>query len=111
MAAPAAPPYRYDGLSAPHLNRTLKRSPEAGNTEGLIGRGRSVMEAQGVTTSSARPVDPDIATGVWPDTTEHGWTSDAWPEPYGPIRVGDTRHEREPGPGLAGPDLEEHDDD
>ncbi|SED98754.1 hypothetical protein SAMN05428939_6959 [Streptomyces sp. TLI_105] len=104
MATPAAPPYRYDDLSAPYLDCTLKRSPEVSDTEGLIGRSRSVMEVQGVTTSLVRPVDLDLATGAWPDMTEHGWASDAWPEPYGrataadilvlcgPIRVGDTCH-------------------
>ncbi|MEU6620551.1 flavodoxin family protein [Streptomyces litmocidini] len=89
MAAPAAPPYRYDDLSALYLNCTLKRSPEVSNTEGLIERSRSVMEAQGVTTSLVRPVDLDIATGVWPDMTEHGWASDAWPELYGRVMAAD----------------------
>ncbi|GGU94397.1 hypothetical protein GCM10010275_34900 [Streptomyces litmocidini] len=89
MTAPAAPPYRYDDLSALYLNCTLKRSPEVSNTEGLIERSRSVMEAQGVTTSLVRPVDLDIATGVWPDMTEHGWASDAWPELYGRVMAAD----------------------
>ncbi|MFF9850870.1 flavodoxin family protein [Streptomyces litmocidini] len=89
MAAPAAPPYRYDDLSALYLNCTLKRSPEVSNTEGLIERSRSVMEAQGVTTSLVRPADLDIATGVWPDMTEHGWASDAWPELYGRVMAAD----------------------
>jgi hypothetical protein len=26
-----------------------------------------------------RAVDHNIATGVWPDTTEHGWPVDDWP--------------------------------
>ncbi|MFF7440577.1 NAD(P)H-dependent oxidoreductase [Streptomyces sp. NPDC008122] len=89
MAAPAAPEYRYDDLSALYLNCTLKRSPEASNTEGLIERSRSVMEGQGVTTSLVRAVDLDIATGVWPDMTEHGWASDAWPELYERVMAAD----------------------
>ena len=24
-------------------------------------------------------IDEDIATGVWPDMTEHGWERDGWP--------------------------------
>lgn len=59
------------------------------------------MEKQGVTTEVIRPIDHDIATGVWPDMREHGWESDAWPELYkkvmradilvlaGPIWLGD----------------------
>ncbi|MFJ3583081.1 flavodoxin family protein [Streptomyces sp. NPDC090127] len=95
------PAYRYDDLSALYVNCTLKRSPEVSNTEGLVDRSRSVMEAQGVSTSLVRAVDHDIATGVWPDMTDHGWASDAWPELYeqvmradilvlcGPIWLGD----------------------
>ncbi|MFF3319823.1 flavodoxin family protein [Streptomyces sp. NPDC003035] len=98
---PTPTPYRYDDLRALYLNCTLKRSPEISNTEGLIDLSRAVMERQGVATSLVRPVDHDIATGVWPDMTEHGWESDAWPELYeqvmgadilvlcGPIWLGD----------------------
>jgi len=27
-----------------------------------------------------RAIDHDIATGVYPDMTEHGWASDEWPQ-------------------------------
>jgi multimeric flavodoxin WrbA len=37
------------------------------------------MEAHGVKTEALRLIDIDIATGVWPDMTEHGWDSDEWP--------------------------------
>lgn len=89
MAVPDSDPYRYDDLSALSLHCTLKRSPEVSNTEGLIGRSRSVVEGQGVTTSLVRAVDLDIATGVWPDMTEHGWASDAWPELYERVMAAD----------------------
>ncbi|MFG2295906.1 flavodoxin family protein [Streptomyces sp. NPDC048603] len=94
-------PYRYPGLRAVYVNCTLKRSPEASNTEGLIARSRAVMEANGVTTELIRAVDHDIATGVWPDMTDHGWETDEWPVLYsrimaaeilvlcGPIWLGD----------------------
>ncbi|MFG2111689.1 flavodoxin family protein [Streptomyces sp. NPDC048718] len=94
-------PYRYDDLSALYINCTLKRSPEVSNTDGLIERSRAVMTEQGVVTSLVRAADHDIATGVWPDMTEHGWESDAWPGLYervlsadilvlcGPIWLGD----------------------
>ena len=48
-----------------------------------------------------RAVDHDIATGVYPDMTEHGWARDEWPDIYpqvldsdilviaGPIWLGD----------------------
>ncbi|GAA2615398.1 hypothetical protein GCM10010304_80780 [Streptomyces roseoviolaceus] len=68
-----APPARYDDLRALVLNCTLKRSPEVSNTQGLVDRCTRVMAAQGVRVDVLRAVDHDIATGVWPDMTEHGW--------------------------------------
>jgi len=70
---------RYDDLRALYVNCTLKRSPEVSNTQGLIDRSVEVMRQQGVTVDELRAVDHDIAAGVWPDMTEHGWPSDEWP--------------------------------
>ena len=36
------------------------------------------MERNGVAVEVVRAVDHDIATGVWPDMTEHGWERDEW---------------------------------
>lgn len=85
----ASTPYRYDDLRALYLNCTLKRSPEVSNTEGLIDRSRAVMEGNGVRTEVVRAVDHDIATGVWPDMTAHGWESDDWPELYEKVMAAD----------------------
>ncbi|HWJ60762.1 MAG TPA: flavodoxin family protein [Acidimicrobiales bacterium] len=67
------------GLRALFLNATLKRSPEVSNTQALVDASAAIMRAHGVATTSIRVVDHDIATGVWPDMTEHGWTTDDWP--------------------------------
>jgi multimeric flavodoxin WrbA len=92
---------RFDGMRAMFVNCTLKRSTERSHTQGLIDSSRSIMDKHGVATELVRAVDHDIATGVWPDMTEHGWTTDAWPELYqqvlgadilvlaGPIWLGD----------------------
>ena len=69
----------YDDLRALFINCTLKRSPAISNTEGLIEVSRRIMEKQRVEVEVIRAVDHDIATGVWPDMTEHGWETDAWP--------------------------------
>ncbi|MFH8567428.1 flavodoxin family protein [Streptomyces sp. NPDC017993] len=89
MAAVPPAPYRYDNLRALFVNCTLKRSPEVSNTEGLIDRSAALMTENGVTTSVVRAVDHDIATGVWPDMTEHGWESDAWPQLYEQVMAAD----------------------
>ncbi len=69
----------FSGLSALFLNCTLKKSPELSHTEGLIRISKAIMEKNGVSVEVLRPVDFDIATGVWPDMTEHGWDHDDWP--------------------------------
>ena len=70
----------FSDLKALFLNCTLKKSPELSHTQGLIDIATSIMERNGVTCETLRPVDPDIATGVWPDMTEHGWDRDDWPQ-------------------------------
>jgi multimeric flavodoxin WrbA len=72
-------PADYSDLKALFINCTLKRSPEPSNTEGLASIAQNIMRRQGVTVDTIRAVDRDIATGVWPDMTEHGWERDEWP--------------------------------
>ncbi len=91
----------FTGLRAVFLNGTLKRSPEVSNTEGLIEVSASIMRRHGVEVEVLRAIDHDIATGVYPDMTEHGWESDEWPQIWqrvkaanilviaGPIWLGD----------------------
>ncbi|MFF7129887.1 NAD(P)H-dependent oxidoreductase, partial [Streptomyces sp. NPDC008240] len=71
------------------INCTLKRSPEVSNTQGLIDRSTAILGAQGVHVDVVRAVDHDIATGVWPDMTEHGWQTDAWPDLYRQVMAAD----------------------
>ncbi len=75
----------YSDLNALFINCTLKRSPEVSNTEALGGLSKSIMERNGVTVDVVRAIDHDIATGVWPDMTEHGWAKDDWPEIYAKV--------------------------
>lgn len=92
MPAPVSemsPPATYDDLTALMLNCTLKKSPELSHTDGLLAVSRAIMEAQGVSVSVERPVDLDLAPGVYPDMTEHGWASDAWPALYDRVKAAD----------------------
>ena len=72
----------YSDLKALFLNCTLKRSPEPSHTDGLIRISKAIMEKNGVAVEVLRPVDHDIAFGVYPDMTEQGWQKDAWPQIY-----------------------------
>ena len=72
----------FSDLRALFVNCTLKRSPEPSHTQGLADISMEIMRRQGVQVELVRAVDRDIATGVWPDMSEHGWPSDEWPELY-----------------------------
>lgn len=69
----------FTDLKALFLNCTLKPSGTLSHTEGLMEISRAIMEANGVTTEILRPVDHDIAPGVYPDMREHGFATDDWP--------------------------------
>ena len=70
----------FSGLSAIYINCTLKRSPEQSHTQGLIDASAAIMRKHGVEVETLRAIDHPIATGVYPDMREHGWTEDAWVE-------------------------------
>ncbi|MGH3802926.1 MAG: flavodoxin family protein [Pseudonocardiaceae bacterium] len=88
-------------MRALYINATIKRSPEHSHTQALIDRSVALMESRGVTVDQFRALDHDIATGMSPDMTEHGASSDEWPQLYrrvlaadilvlcGPIWLGD----------------------
>ncbi len=76
----------FSGLRALFVNCTLKRSPEQSHTQGLIDLSAEIMRRQGVTVEEVRAVDHDIAPGVWPDMTEHGWAADDWPPIFEQVR-------------------------
>src|SRR5256885_5097493 len=80
---------RYDDLRALFINCTLKRSPELSHTQGLIDVSRAILERHGVAVDVLRAVDHDIATGVWPDMTEHGAATDEWPRVYPQVLAAD----------------------
>jgi multimeric flavodoxin WrbA len=77
----------YSDLTALFINCTLKKSPEPSTTQGLVDISRHIMEAHGVQVDVIRAIDHDIATGVWPDMTEHGWARDDWPAIFEQVKA------------------------
>ena len=75
----ASSQWDFSDLRALFSNCTLKRSPEVSHTQGLIAISSAIMEKNGVAVEVLRAVDFDIAYGVWPDMTQHGWDTDEWP--------------------------------
>jgi len=72
-------PADYSDLKALFLNTTLKRGKEHSHTGDLMGTSMTIMERNGVTTELIRVADHQIAFGVYPNMTEHGWDRDDWP--------------------------------
>jgi multimeric flavodoxin WrbA len=79
----------YDDLTALFINTTLKRSPKISNTQGLMNVSIEIMRRQGVTIDQLRAVDHDIAPGIWPDMTDHGWETDDWPAIFERVMAAD----------------------
>jgi len=79
----------FSDLKALFLNCTLKRSPELSHTDGLVRISRAIMERNGVAVEALRPVDYDIAFGVYPDMREHGWEKDDWPAIFEKVAAAD----------------------
>src|SRR5215208_4224492 len=85
----AESPYDFSDLRAMFINCTLKRSPEVSNTQALADLSIAIMRRNGVHVDTVRAIDHEIATGVWPDMTEHGWERDDWPELFERVLAAD----------------------
>jgi multimeric flavodoxin WrbA len=79
----------FSDLTALFINCTLKRSPEQSHTQGLADIVLSIMRSNDVTVDELRAIDHDIATGIYPDMTEHGWESDEWPQLFERVMAAD----------------------
>src|SRR6266550_2369503 len=79
----------FSELRALFINCTLKRSPDQSHTQGLANLSMEIMRRQGVTVDAIRAIDHDIATGVWPNMTEHGWDRDDWPAIFEQVMASD----------------------
>ncbi len=89
MARKQGKRWDFSGLKAIFLNCTLKKSPELSHTEGLMNIPRRVMTTHGVSVEIIRPVDYNIAHGVYPDMTQYGWQQDDWPKLYQKVLAAD----------------------
>ena len=79
----------FSDLRALFINCTLKPSPQLSHTQGLIDISKAILEKNGVSVDVLRAVDYDIAPGIWPDMTEHGWDKDDWPGIFGKVMAAD----------------------
>ena len=69
----------FSNLKAVYVNCTLKKSPETSHTGLLMDVSKRIMAKEKVEIDTIRLVDHQVATGVYPDMTEHNWDKDEWP--------------------------------
>lgn len=79
----------FSDIKALFINCTLKKSPQVSHTQGLMDVSKSIMEKNGITCENIRAVDHDIAFGVYPDMTKHGWDKDDWPKIFEKVKEAD----------------------
>ncbi len=77
----------FSDLKALFLNCTLKKSPELSHTQGLIDICSAIMEKNEISVEVLRPVDFNLAFGVYPDMTKQGWDVDDWPQIYEKVKA------------------------
>lgn len=66
-------------LRVVYVNCTLKKSPENTHTGSLMEVSKAIMIKEKVKIDEIRLIDHEVASGVYPDMTEHGWKIDEWP--------------------------------
>ena len=79
----------FSDLKALVVNCTLKPSPQGSHTDKLLGVVETILTRNSVGVNRIRLADHDIAPGVYPDMTEHGWDKDEWPAIWKKVQAAD----------------------
>lgn len=69
----------FSNLSVVYVNCTLTKSPKVSHTKTLMDVSKRIMEKESVAVDEIRLIDHEVAVGVYPDMTDHGWEKDEWP--------------------------------
>ena len=78
ICAPSAG--QFKGIKAVLVNASLKPPAEHSHTDTLLEVVAEIFDKQGVELSRIRLAKYELAPGVYPDMTKHGWPKDDWPE-------------------------------
>lgn len=70
---------KFEELGVLYINCTLKKSPEKSHTNTLMQLSQDILKKEKVKFEEIRFIDKDVAVGVYPDMTEHGYEKDEWP--------------------------------
>jgi len=79
----------FDDLQALLINCSLKRNPKDSHTRILLSVASEIMQKNGVQVNHLHASANDIAFGVYPDMTKHGWEKDDWPIIWKDVQAAD----------------------
>lgn len=80
---------KFDNLTLLYINCTLKKSPEKSHTSTLIKLSQNILKNENVEFEEIRFIDQEVAVGIYPDMTEHGYEKDEWPSIHKKIMAAD----------------------
>lgn len=80
---------QFADLNAVFVNTSLKKQASESHTRLLLKASADIMEKQGVAVEHLHLASHDVAPGVYPDMTEHGWQRDEWPTLWEKVKAAD----------------------
>lgn len=79
----------FTDISALYVNTSLKKRPGDSHTRLLLDASAAIMEKNGITVDHIHFAAHQVAPGVYPDMTQHGWERDEWPELWKKVLAAD----------------------
>ena len=77
------------GLRAVTFNCSLKKAAAESHTRRLMQSSEQIMRDAGVAVAHVHMAERQVALGVYPDMTEHGWDVDEWPAIWRSVAAAD----------------------
>jgi multimeric flavodoxin WrbA len=79
----------FSDLKAVVFNCMLKKQADQSPTRLLLSVAEKIMAKNGVGVDHVHAASHQIAYGVYPDMTEHGWDRDDWPQLWEKVKEAD----------------------
>lgn len=79
----------FSDLKAVVVNCSLKKQAEKSHTRLLLSVAEEIMTKNGIAVEHIHAAAHQIAYGIYPDMTEHGWDRDDWPELWKKVKQAD----------------------
>jgi multimeric flavodoxin WrbA len=79
----------HGDLKAIYFNTSLKRAAADSHTQLLLDASSGILESNGVAVDHVHMLDHQVAPGVYPDMTNHGWDRDDWPAIWQRVQAAD----------------------